>query len=84
MPGEKKSLGAEIRPEQFAALQVPERIGNFLIPYTLAEVLHMIWALVWQQAKKLAHLVAWSFFRRHPQAVAQRCHYKRRLALNTS
>lgn len=38
-----KSLGTEPRSEQFATLQVPERIGRWLIPYTLPEVLRVIW-----------------------------------------
>lgn len=84
MLSRKKSLGAEARPEQFAALQVPEGIGRWLIPYTLPEVLHLIWSLVWQHVGRIAHIVAWSFFRRHHQAVAQVCHYQRHLALNTS
>ena len=42
IPSRKKSLGAEPRSEQFAALQVPERIGRSLIPSTLPEVLRLI------------------------------------------
>lgn len=61
-----------------------ERIGRRLIPYTLPEVLCLIWELVWQQGKRMVHAVAWSFFRRRHQAVAQVCHYIRRLAPNTS
>ena len=80
-PDGKKSLGTETRPEQFAAVQAPERIGRLLIPYTLPEVLRLTWSLVWQQGTRHAYAVAWSFFRRHHQAVAQACHYKRRLAL---
>ncbi len=60
---------------------MPERIGRRLIPYTLPEVLRLIWSLAWQQAITHAHILAWSFFRRHHQAIAQACHYKRRLAL---
>jgi hypothetical protein len=63
---------------------VPERIGRLLIPYTLPEVLRLIWQLVFQQVLTHAHTLAWSFFRRHHQAVAQACHYQRRLGLNTS
>lgn len=44
IPSRKKSLGAEPRSEQFAALQVPERIGRSLIPSTLPEVLRLIGA----------------------------------------
>jgi hypothetical protein len=47
-------------------------------------VLRLIWSLVWQQVETIAHALAWSFFRRHHQAVAQACHYTRRLMLNTS
>ncbi|HEU5378349.1 MAG TPA: hypothetical protein VFV38_23240 [Ktedonobacteraceae bacterium] len=84
MLNRKKNLGTQSRPEQFATLQVPERIGRWLIPYTLSEVLHLIWSVVWQQVRGTAHTVAWSLFRRHHQAVAQLCHYKRHLAPNTS
>jgi hypothetical protein len=55
-----------------------------VIPYTLPEVLRVIWQLFWHQVIIPAHALAWSFFRRHHQAVAQACHYKRRLAPNTS
>ncbi|WP_157507913.1 hypothetical protein [Ktedonobacter racemifer] len=55
-----------------------------MIPYTLPEVLRLVWSLVWQQIVQHAQVVAWSLFRRHHQAVAQVYHYKRRLALNTS
>jgi hypothetical protein len=54
------------------------------IPYTLPEMLRLIWSLVWQQVVHHAQAVAWSLFRRHHQAIAQVCHYERRLALNTS
>lgn len=55
-----------------------------MIPYTLPEVLRVIWLLVWQHLERMVHAVAWSFFRRHHQAVAQVCHYTRRLTFNTS
>jgi hypothetical protein len=55
-----------------------------VIPYTLPEVLRLIWSLVWQHVEGIAQAVAWSFFRRHHQAVAQACHYQRRLAPNSS
>jgi hypothetical protein len=84
MPSRKKSLGAEPRSEQFVQLQVPERIGRRLIPYTLPEVLRLIWQLFWQQVLTHAHTLAWSFFRCHHQAVAQACHYQQRLAPTTS
>ena len=40
--------------------------------------------LFWHQVITPAHTLAWSCFRRHHQAVAQACHYQRRLAPNTS
>jgi hypothetical protein len=55
-----------------------------VIPYTLPEVLRVIGQLFWHQVITPAHTLAWSFFRRHHQAVAQTCHYQRRLAPNTS
>jgi hypothetical protein len=71
MPTRKKSLGADPRPEQFAALQVPERIGRWVIPYTLPEVRRVTWQLFWQPAMTHAYTLAWSFFRRHHQAKDQ-------------
>ena len=55
-----------------------------MIPYTVPEVLRVIWQLFWHQVITPAHTLAWSCFRRHHQAVAQACHYQRRLAPNTS
>jgi len=55
-----------------------------VIPYTVPEVLRVVWQLFWHQVITPAHTLAWSCFRRHHQAVAQACHYKLRLAPNTS
>jgi hypothetical protein len=38
--------------------------------------------LVWQQVITHAQTLSWSLFRRHHQAVAKACHYKRRLAVS--
>lgn len=65
---------------QFAAVQAAQGTEGLLIAYTLPEVLRLVWLLVWHQVMTHAHALAWSFFRRHHQAVAQVFHSKRRLA----
>jgi hypothetical protein len=55
-----------------------------LIPYTLPEVLRLVWSLAWQQVETVVQVLSWSFFRRHHQAAAQICHYQQRLTHNTS
>ena len=77
MRSRKKSVGAQTRPEQLAALHVPQRIGRWVIPSTVPEVLRVIGQLFWHQVITPAHTLAWSCFRRHHQAVAQACHYQR-------
>src|SRR5579859_7771874 len=76
----KKSVGAGPLPEQPGPVQGTQGIAGLLIPYTLPEVLRLVWLLVWQQVIAHAHTLCWSLFRRHHQAVAQAYHYKRRLA----
>jgi hypothetical protein len=54
----EKNLGTQAKSEHFAALQFPERIGRFLIPYTLSEILHVIRQLFWQQVLTPPHTLA--------------------------
>ena len=49
-----------------------------LIPLTVPEVRRLLWWLVWGRMPEQEHVVSWSRWRRRHQAVAKRCHYKRR------
>ncbi len=75
----KKSPDAGTLLQQPEGVQDPAWPALWLIPFSVPEVLRLVWSLVWQQAVAHAHAVAWSFFRRHHQATAKVSHYKRRL-----
>jgi hypothetical protein len=49
-----------------------------LIPLTVPEVRRLLWGGVWRAFPAVEHVLTWSAWRRHHQAVAKRCHYKRR------
>ena len=49
-----------------------------LIPLTVPEVRRLLVRLVWPVLPHAEDVLAWSHWRRHHQAVAQRCHYRRR------
>jgi hypothetical protein len=49
-----------------------------LIPLTVPEVRRLLWGVVWRAFPSVEHVLAWSTWRRHHQAVAKRCHYRRR------
>jgi hypothetical protein len=44
------------------------------------EVRRLLWRLLWPRALPPAAVLAWSVWRRRHQAIARRCHYRRRLA----
>lgn len=50
-----------------------------LVPLSVAEVRRLFFALLLGKPVSFLHRLAWSFFRRTHQAIARRCHYKRRL-----
>jgi hypothetical protein len=52
-----------------------------LVPLSLSEVRRLFSALLLSRPLSFPFCLAWSFFRRTHQAVARRCHYKRRLAI---
>ena len=52
-----------------------------LIRLSVAEIRHLFWSLVLNVQRTLQHVLAWSHWRRHHQAVAMFHHYKRRGAL---
>ncbi len=49
-----------------------------LIPLTVPEVRRLLWGVVWRAFPSVEHVLAWSVWRRHHQAVAKRCHYQQR------
>ena len=51
-----------------------------LIPLTVPEVRRLLWRLLWPLALPPPAVLAWSLWRRRHQALARRCHYRRRLA----
>jgi len=40
-------------------------------------VRRLLWGVVWRAFPTVEHVLTWSAWRRHHQAVAKRCHYKR-------
>jgi hypothetical protein len=46
----------------------------------MPEVRHLLCRLVWTAIPPPAHSLDWSDWRRRHQAIARRCHYRRRLA----
>lgn len=51
-----------------------------MVPLTVPEIRRLFFYLVASTPLSARFRLDWSFFRRTHQAVAQRCHYKRRLA----
>jgi hypothetical protein len=58
--------------------------GDDLLPLTVSEVRRLLYHLVWQVARSVQHVLAWSVWRRRHQARAKACHYRRRLAPSPS
>jgi len=49
-----------------------------LLPLTVPEVRHLLFALLWQPPPSAAHILHWSAWRRRHQARAKVGHIKRR------
>src|ERR1700674_2077429 len=63
-------------------LQTPAGTGlPVMVALSVAEVRRLFCALLLSRPIPFLFRLAWSFFRRTHQAVARRCHYKRRLAI---
>jgi len=52
-----------------------------LLPLTVPEVRRLLWQMLRPPPPDDVFVWAWSWWLRHHQALAKRCHYKRRLAL---
>jgi hypothetical protein len=46
-------------------------------------VRRLLWGVVWRAFPTVEQVLAWSIWRRRHQAVAKRCHYRRRGAILT-
>jgi len=51
-----------------------------MVPLSVPEIRRLFFSLVACKPLSARFRLAWSFFRRTHQAIARRCHYKRRLA----
>jgi hypothetical protein len=51
-----------------------------LLPFTVPEIRHLLWALGQASPDRWSAILGWSDWRRRHQAIARRCHYRRRLA----
>ena len=51
-----------------------------LIPLTVPEVRRLLTRLIWAESQPPNFVLYWSWWRRHHQAKARQCHYKRRLS----
>ncbi len=54
-----------------------------MVPLSVPEIRRLFYYLVEASPLSARFRLAWSFFRRIHQAIARRCHYKRRLACAT-
>lgn len=50
-----------------------------LIPVTVPEVRRLLYRLIWRRHPTSESVLRWSQWRRRHQAIARRCHYRRRL-----
>ena len=64
--------------QTFAGADLP-----VMVPLTVPEIRRLFYYLVGSSPLSARFRLAWSFFRRTHQAIARRCHYKRRLACAT-
>jgi hypothetical protein len=54
-----------------------------MVPLSIPEIRRLFFYLLETPPLSRCFRLAWSFFRRTHQALARRCHYKRRLAART-
>ena len=54
-----------------------------MVPLSIPEIRRLFFSLLEKPPLSRFFRLTWSFFRRTHQAIARRCHYKRRLAATT-
>src|SRR5258708_6318607 len=85
-PGEKKleAVPATHPLPEPECLQTSAGAGlPVMVPLSVPEIRRLFFFLVVSKPLSALFRLGWSFFRRSHQAIARRCHYKRRLASST-
>lgn len=79
---QKKSEGTPLAPEAIDPIscQMPSDLP-VMVPLSVAEIRRLFFRLVSKPPLSFAYHLAWSFWRRAPQALARLYHYKRWRAL---
>jgi hypothetical protein len=79
-----ETLPAPLSLEDAEYVQTPMGAGlPIMVPLSVPEIRRLFYYLVGSSPLSARFRLAWSFFRRTHQAIARRCHYKRRLACAT-
>jgi hypothetical protein len=79
-----EALPALLPLEDAEDVQTPLGAGlPIMVPLSVPEIRRLFYYLVGSSPLSARFRLAWSFFRRTHQAIARRCHYKRRLACAT-
>src|SRR5436305_14548811 len=84
--GKKKmeTLPATLPLPEPERVQTPAGAGlPVMVPLSIPEIRRLFFSLLEPPALSRFFRLGWSFFRRTHQAIARRCHYKRRLAAHT-
>ena len=58
--------------------EAPRLPPEELLPWTVPEVRHLLWQLVWTEPASIPHVLAWSQWRRRHHARTKGRHYRRR------
>ena len=72
------AVAADAKPSRAADPNRPARSSD-PIDLTIPEIRRLIGALFERPVTSIHTVLAWSIWRRHHQAAARRCHYRRRL-----
>jgi len=76
-----ETLPATLPLEDAERVQATAGIGlPVMVPLSIPEIRRLFFYLLEQPPLSRLFRLSWSFFRRTHQAIARRCHYKRRLA----
>ena len=79
-----ETLPATLPLSEPEGVQTPAGAGlPVMVPLSVPEIRRLFCYLVGSKALSALFRLGWSFFRRTHQAIARRCHYKRRLAAST-
>jgi hypothetical protein len=79
-----ETLPATLPLEDAESIQTSAGIGlPVMVPLSVPEIRRLFFYLVAFKPLSARFRLEWSFFRRIHQAIARRCHYKRRLACAT-